>query len=77
MCLAIPGKVVEIDTATDMATVSVGNVRKEVSLALVEDVGVDDYVLIHVGYALNKISEEEAQKTLELFEQAGLSEAEI
>jgi hydrogenase expression/formation protein HypC len=77
MCLAIPGKVVEIDTATDMATVSVGNVRKEVSLALVEDVGVDDYVLIHVGYALNKISEEEAQKTLELFEQAGLSEAGI
>ena len=77
MCLAIPGKVVEIDTATDMATVSVGNVRKAVSLALVEDVSVDDYVLIHVGYALNKISEEEAAKTLELFEQAGLSEADI
>ena len=49
MCLAIPGKVVEIDALSDMAMVSVGNVRKEVSLALVEDVAIDDYVLIHVG----------------------------
>jgi hydrogenase expression/formation protein HypC len=75
MCLAIPGKVVAIDEAADMATVSVGNVKKEVSIALVEDVSVDDFLLIHVGYALNKISEEEAAKTLRLFEEAGLSEA--
>ncbi|MCG8427513.1 MAG: HypC/HybG/HupF family hydrogenase formation chaperone [Chromatiales bacterium] len=77
MCLAIPGKVVEIDEVTDMATVSVGNVRKEVSLALVEDVAVDDFVLVHVGYALNKISEDEAAKTLALFEEAGLSATEL
>ncbi|PLY14616.1 MAG: HypC/HybG/HupF family hydrogenase formation chaperone [Sedimenticola sp.] len=75
MCLAIPGKVVEIDALSDMAMVSVGNVRKEVSLALVEDVAIDDYVLIHVGYALNKISEQEAAKTLALFDEAGLTEA--
>ncbi|OOZ35996.1 HypC/HybG/HupF family hydrogenase formation chaperone [Solemya velesiana gill symbiont] len=75
MCLAMPAQVVEVDETTDMATVSLGGVRKEVSLALVEDVSVNDYVLIHVGYALNKISEEEAQKTLELFAEAGLAEA--
>lgn len=75
MCLAIPGKVVEIDTVTDMATVSVGNVRKEVSTALVEDVALGDFLLIHVGYALNKISEEEAANTLKLFEEAGMVEA--
>ncbi|MES9874968.1 MAG: HypC/HybG/HupF family hydrogenase formation chaperone [Candidatus Sedimenticola sp. 6PFRAG7] len=73
MCLAMPAQVVEVDDATDMATVSLGGVRKEVSLALVEDVSINDYVLIHVGYALNKISEEEAQKTLELFAEAGLA----
>lgn len=72
MCLAIPGKVVEIDTETDMAVVSVGNVKKEVSTALVEDVALGDFLLIHVGYALNKISPEEAASTLKLFEEAGM-----
>ena len=57
----------------DLATVAVGGVRKEISLALVEDVQVDDYVLIHVGYALNRISEEEARRTLALFAEAGLA----
>jgi hydrogenase expression/formation protein HypC len=75
MCLAIPARVVSIESETDMATVSLGEVEKQVSLALVEGVGVDDYVLVHVGYALHKISEEEAQKTLELFAEAGLVEA--
>ncbi len=73
MCLAIPGKVVEIDVEADMATVSVGNVKKAVSTALVEDVAIGDYLLIHVGYALNKISEEEAAATLKLFEEAGMT----
>jgi len=76
MCLALPAKIVAIDESTDMATVALGEVKKEVSLALVEDPQIDDYVLIHVGYALNKISEEEALKTLELFAQAGLTEGE-
>ncbi|MEJ2395838.1 MAG: HypC/HybG/HupF family hydrogenase formation chaperone [Candidatus Thiodiazotropha sp.] len=73
MCLAIPAKVVEIDALGDNATVLLGEVKKQVSLALVEDVAVDDFVLIHVGYALNKVSEEEAERTLELFAQAGVS----
>jgi hydrogenase expression/formation protein HypC len=73
MCLAIPAKVVAIDEQGDNATVQLGEVRKQVSLALVEDVAVNDFVLIHVGYALNKVSEEEAEKTLALFAQAGVT----
>ena len=73
MCLAIPAEVIAIDG--DTAQVSVGGIKKEVSLALVEDVSVGDYVLLHVGYALNKISAEEAEKTLQLFAEAGLMES--
>jgi hydrogenase expression/formation protein HypC len=69
----MPAKVVAIDSESDNATVLLGEVKKEVSLALVEDVAVDDFVLIHVGYALNKVSEEEAEKTLELFARAGVA----
>ena len=55
MCLAIPAKIIAIDTTNDRATVSVDNIQVEVSMALVDDVIVGDYVLVHVGYALNKI----------------------
>jgi hydrogenase expression/formation protein HypC len=71
MCLAIPAQIVEIDYAIDSATVSLGGVRKPVSLALVDDAEVGDYVLVHVGYALNKISPDEAERTLALIQQAG------
>ena len=64
MCLAIPAKVISIDSDADLATVSLGGIEKQVSLALVENVCVDDFVLVHVGYALNKISTEEAEQTL-------------
>jgi hydrogenase expression/formation protein HypC len=74
MCLALPARVVEVDEASDNALVELDGVRKRVSLALVEDVAVNDFVLIHVGYALNKVSEEEAERTLALFAQAGLTE---
>ena len=74
MCLAIPMRVVAIDTVTDTATVALGEVKKAVSLALVEGVEVDDYVLIHVGYAINKLNREEAEKTLRLFAEAGMLE---
>ena len=76
MCLALPARVVSIDDRVDMATVALGEVKKEVSLALVDDVEVDDYVLIHVGYALNKVSQEEAELTLAMFAEAGLAEPE-
>lgn len=77
MCLAMPAQVISIDEAMDMATVALGDVKRQVSLALVEGVRVNDYVLIHVGYALNKVSEAEARRTLALFAEAGLSEVDL
>ena len=71
MCLAIPAKVVEIAEG-DQAIVDLGGVRKDVSLALVEDVKVGDYVIVHVGYALTRLDPEEAEKTLALMVEAGL-----
>lgn len=72
MCLAIPAQITSIDPDGQSAWVSLGGVTKEISLALVEDVAVGDYVLVHVGYALNRLSEEEAARTLALISQAGL-----
>ncbi|MCB1857373.1 MAG: HypC/HybG/HupF family hydrogenase formation chaperone [Gammaproteobacteria bacterium] len=73
MCLAIPAKVVAIEEDGETAIVAVGEVRKMVSLALVEGIRIDDYVLVHVGYALNKVSQDEAERTLALFAQAGMT----
>lgn len=73
MCLAIPVRVVEL-LPDDMARVDAGGVRKEISLALVEDIEEGDYVILHVGYALQKLDPEEAQKTLELFARMGDAE---
>ena len=66
MCLAIPVKVVELG-AGDTAIVDLGGVRKEISLALLADGQVGDYVILHVGYALSKLDPEEAERTLALF----------
>jgi len=72
MCLALPAQISDIDYTTNMAIASIDGVKVEVSLALVDDVHIGDYVLVHVGYALNKIDEEEAIKTLALFAEVGL-----
>ncbi len=64
MCLAIPARVVEM-LGGDMAVVDMGGVRKEVSLALLEEVSEGDYVIVHVGFALNRLDEEDALKVLE------------
>lgn len=74
MCLAIPARVVEL-SGEDSAIVDLGGVRKEISLALVEDVAVGDYVIIHVGFALNKLNPEEAENTLALFAEMGAAVA--
>ncbi len=66
MCLAIPARVVELHD-NDNAVVELGGVRKEISLALVDGVVVGDYVIVHVGYALNRLDPDEAEKTLQLF----------
>jgi hydrogenase expression/formation protein HypC len=70
MCLAIPARVEEM-TGADTAIVNLGGVRKEISLALVEDVAVGDYVIVHVGYALQKLDPEEAERTLLMFAEMG------
>ncbi len=72
MCLAVPARVVAVNASSDTATIALGEVRKDVSIALVDDVAVDDYVLIHVGFALNKISPDEARRTLEVMNEAGV-----
>jgi hydrogenase expression/formation protein HypC len=68
MCLGIPGKVIEIDdsAALRMAKVDFGGVRKEACLAYVPEVRVGDYVIVHVGFAISALDEEEAMKTLEI-----------
>jgi hydrogenase expression/formation protein HypC len=70
MCLAIPAQIVELRDG-DNALVDLAGVKKEISLALVEGVAVGDYVIVHVGYALNKLDPEEAAKTLKLFAEMG------
>lgn len=70
MCLAIPVRVVEMLDG-DQALVDVGGVRKEISLALVDGIAVGDYVILHVGYAIQKLDPEEAEKTLALFAELG------
>ncbi len=75
MCLGIPGQITK--TWTDqqsgmpMAKVDFGGVGKEVCLALEPEAQIDDYVLVHVGFAISRIDEEEAQQTLELLTQMG------
>ncbi len=72
MCLAVPVKILSINGPGDMAVVALEGVTKNISLALVEKVSVGDYVLVHVGYALNKIDTAEAEKTLSLMAEAGI-----
>ncbi len=76
MCLAIPAKVTEL-LADDMAVVALGGIRKQVSVALVEDLAVEDYVLVHVGYALHKVSPDEAARTLSMMAEAGVLQEEL
>lgn len=70
MCLAIPAQVVELRD-NDSALVDLAGVKKEISLALLDGVAVGDYVIVHVGYALNKLDPDEAEKTLRLFAEMG------
>ncbi len=76
MCLAIPGQVVEIvDSANQLATVDVAGVRRNVNVSLLGDdeggARPGDWVLIHVGFALSKVDEQEALATLRLLQQMG------
>ena len=68
MCLAIPSKIIEIRDS--MATIDVYGAQRDVSLLLLEDnVHVGDYVLVHAGFAIQKLQEDDAEERLELFQQ--------
>ena len=76
MCLAIPGQVVTIDSGSEsgesglrMGTVDFGGIRKSVCLDWVPEVTVGEYVIVHVGFAISRVDEEEARETLKLFDE--------
>ena len=75
MCLAIPGKLIEISTQLNdifrIGKVSFGGIKKDVNLTMVPEAKIGDYVLVHVGAAISIVDEEEAQKTFDLLMQLG------
>ncbi len=73
MCLGIPAKLVEVRSEDDppMGKVEFGGIMKDVCLAYTPEARVGDYVLVHVGFAISRIDEAEAQETLDLLEQIG------
>jgi hydrogenase expression/formation protein HypC len=79
MCLGIPGKVIEISDEGElrMARVDFGGVRKEACLAYVPEVQVGDYVIVHVGFAISRVDEAEALKTLEILDEMGVMTPEL
>ncbi len=80
MCLAIPGRIVEIvDVENHIAKVDVGGVRRNVNVGMLdeEEARIGNYVLIHVGFAMSKIDEREAEETLRLLKEIGEYEPEV
>ncbi len=80
MCLAIPGKIVEIvDAENHIAKVDVGGVRRNVNTGMLdeEEAGIGNYVLIHVGFAMSKIDEREAEETLRMLRELGAYDEEV
>jgi len=79
MCLAVPGRVLSIAEVdgTPMADVDFGGVRKNVCLQYVPDAAIGDYVMVHVGFAIQRLDEESARQTLADFERMGLLEEEF
>jgi hydrogenase expression/formation protein HypC len=74
MCLAVPGKIISIDTdrlGMPTGRVNFGGIVKEVSLAYVPDARVDDYVYVHVGFALSTVDADEASRVFEYLDQMG------
>jgi len=73
MCVVLPGKIEKLLPGTDLATADVSGVKRDINIGLVaqEGIAVGDWVLIHVGFALSKVDEEEARASLELLEGFG------
>ncbi len=74
MCLGVPGKVTKVETnelGMAMGTVDFGGITKQVCLAYIPDIQPGEYVIVHVGFALNRVSEDEANRVFEALEQLG------
>jgi len=74
MCLAIPGKIVEIvDAGNRIAKVEVGGVKRNINIGMLaeNETHIGDYVLIHVGFAMSKVDEQEAEETLRVLKELG------
>jgi hydrogenase expression/formation protein HypC len=76
MCLGIPGRIIETQEGElmRMAKVDFGGVIREVSLAYVPEADIDDYVIVHAGFAISKVDEAEAEETLDLLVESGILE---
>lgn len=72
MCLGVPAKILETGEGT--AVVELGGVRREISAMLLDDVSAGEWVIVHAGFAIEKLSEEEAEQTLSLFRQIAESD---
>ena len=74
MCLAVPGKIVDVweEHGTRMATVDFDGIRKEICLAYLPDAELGDYAIVHVGFAISKVDEASARETLQMFRDLGI-----
>jgi hydrogenase expression/formation protein HypC len=79
VCLAIPGKILEIQEQSKMraARVQFGGIVRQVSLDFVPEAGLGDYVMVHVGFAISRVDASEAERTYKLLEEMGALEAEL
>ena len=79
MCLAVPGRVLSVvdEDGTLMAEIDFGGVRKQVCMAYIPDVRVDEYVIVHVGFAIQRLDEKSALDTLANFERMGILDEEF
>lgn len=79
MCLAVPGRVLSVEQrdGTTMAEVDFGGLRKEVCLEYIPDAQIGEYVIVHVGFAIQRLDEKSAQETLANFERLGILEEEF
>lgn len=74
MCLAVPGKIISIDISNSelkMAKINFGGIIKEACIQWLDDVTIGDYVIVHAGFALNKIATEEAEETIRILNEMG------
>lgn len=79
MCLGVPARITEVqeNELMRMAKVDFGGVTREVSLAYVPEAEVGDYVIVHAGFAISRLDEDEAQETLELMVESGILERDL